>query len=104
MVREFSWRNELQASGSQMARNHRRLRGQPIGSWLHTRFIQRVVRDDLPSTLAQHDLPNDTDILRTLARHNRVQVGDAGVFPCAGVYAVIAVPGIVRTGDPVVIT
>lgn len=72
----------------------------------HAARIQVALPDPrcVMTTLAQHDLPNDTDILRTLARHNRVQVGDAGVFPCAGVYAVIAAPGIVRTGDAVVLT
>lgn len=53
------------------------------------------------TTLAQDDLPQDTDVLRTLVRHNRMQVGDLGQFPCAGVYAVVAVPGTVRTGDNV---
>ena len=55
------------------------------------------------TTLAQEDLPRDTDVLRTLVRHNRVQVGDAGQFPCAGVYAVVATPGTVRVGAPVVL-
>jgi len=53
------------------------------------------------TTLAQDDLPKDADILRTLARHNRVRVGDAGDFPCAGVYAVVAATGTVRTSDRV---
>src|SRR5438046_4287440 len=52
------------------------------------------------TTLAQDDLPNDPEILRTLARHNWLQVG-AGQLPCAGVYAVVMVPGTVRAGDPV---
>lgn len=56
------------------------------------------------TTLAQDDLPKDTDILRTLARHNRIQVGDIGRFPCAGVYAVIGSPGPVQTGDRVELT
>lgn len=55
-------------------------------------------------TLAQGDLPQDTDVLRTLVRHNRVQVGDLGQFPCAGVYAVVAEPGTVRIGDGVVLS
>ena len=50
---------------------------------------------------AQGDLPNDTDILRTLTRHNRIRVGEAGLFPCAGVYAVVVTPGMVRAGDGV---
>jgi uncharacterized protein len=53
------------------------------------------------TTLAQEDLPQDTDVLRTLVHHNRMQVGDLGQFPCAGVYAVVAAPGTVRTGDHV---
>jgi hypothetical protein len=55
------------------------------------------------TTLAQEDLPQDTDVLRTLVRHNRMQVGDLGQFPCAGVYAVIAAPGTARTGDDVTV-
>lgn len=51
------------------------------------------------TTLAQDELPKDSDILRTLARYNRVQVGDAGQFPCAGVYAVVEAPGTVRLND-----
>ncbi|HKZ77420.1 MAG TPA: MOSC N-terminal beta barrel domain-containing protein [Pyrinomonadaceae bacterium] len=53
------------------------------------------------TTLAQDELPKDTEILRTLARHNRLQVGDAGQFPCAGVYAVVEAPGIMRRRDAV---
>ena len=60
----------------------------------------RLSSDD---DLAQDDLPQDTDVLRTLVRHNRVQVGDLGQFPCAGVYAVVAAPGTVRTGDHVTV-
>lgn len=51
------------------------------------------------TTLALEDLPRDNDILRTLVKHNRIQVGGAGLFPCAGVYAVIGVPGTVSLGD-----
>jgi hypothetical protein len=49
--------------------------------------------------LAQEELPKDTEVLRTLTRHNRVQAGTAGLFPCAGVYAVVEAPGTVRVGD-----
>ena len=55
------------------------------------------------TTLAQEDLPKDIEVLRTLTRHNRVQVGAAGLFPCAGVYAVVAVPGTLRVGDRIVL-
>ena len=56
------------------------------------------------TTLAQGELPRDTDVLRALVQHNRLQVGDAGRFPCAGVYAVVQAPGAVRTGDRVSLT
>lgn len=56
------------------------------------------------TTLAQDELPKDTDVLRTLTRHNRIQVGGAGLFPCAGVYAVVEAPGTLRTGDRVALT
>ena len=55
------------------------------------------------TTLAQDDLPQDTGILRALVQHNRLQVGDLGNYPCAGVYAVVAGAGTVRIGDRVVI-
>ena len=55
------------------------------------------------TTLAQDGLPQDTDVLRTLVRHNRGQVGDLGQYPCAGVYAVVVAPGTVRIGDRVVL-
>ena len=53
------------------------------------------------TTLAQDDLPSDPEILRALVQHNTLQVGDAGRFPCAGVYAVVAAGGTLRMGDPV---
>ena len=53
------------------------------------------------TTLAQDELPRDTDVLRALVRHNRIQVGDAGLFPCVGVYAVVRASGTLRTGDNV---
>jgi uncharacterized protein YcbX len=55
------------------------------------------------TTLAQGDLPKDTDVLRALVRHNKRQVGSLGQFPCAGVYGVVSVGGTVRTGDRVVL-
>ncbi len=55
------------------------------------------------TTLAQDDLPRDTEILRTLTLHNKVQVGAGGEFPCAGIYAVVEAGGSVQTGDHVVL-
>jgi uncharacterized protein YcbX len=54
------------------------------------------------TTLAQNELPNDADVLRTLTRHNRIQLGGAGRFPCAGAYAVVETAGVMRPDDRVV--
>jgi MOSC domain-containing protein len=51
------------------------------------------------TTLAQEDLPVDSGVLRALVEHNRLQVADARQLPCAGVYAVVAESGMIRTGD-----
>jgi uncharacterized protein YcbX len=53
------------------------------------------------TTLAQDELSNDVDILRTLVQHNKIEVPGAGLFPCAGVYAVSQASGSLRTGDSV---
>jgi uncharacterized protein YcbX len=53
------------------------------------------------TTVAQDDLPQDAGVLRALVQHNRVYVPGIGKAPCAGVYAVIAAPGTIRTGDSV---
>lgn len=55
------------------------------------------------TTLAQGDLPRDINVLRTLARYNRIDVGDDGLFPCAGVYAVVVTRGQIRRDDQVVL-
>ena len=52
------------------------------------------------TTRAQEDLPEDTEILRTLVRHNRLDVA-GGLYPCAGVYAVVEAAGPIRAGDSV---
>lgn len=53
------------------------------------------------TTLAQGELPKDPEILKGLARHNRIQVGNFGEYPCAGVYAIVTAPGTIREGDSV---
>ena len=55
------------------------------------------------TTLAQDDLPSDPEILRALVQYNKLQIGDTGQFPCAGVYAVVAAGGTLRIGDAVVV-
>jgi MOSC domain-containing protein len=53
------------------------------------------------TTAAQPGLPHDPAILRSLAKHNRLDVAGGGLYPCAGAYAVTVAGGTVRTADPV---
>ena len=53
------------------------------------------------TTLAQRDLPKDTGLLRTIARHNRIEIAGLGHWACAGAYADVSAPGSVRVGEPV---
>jgi uncharacterized protein YcbX len=53
----------------------------------------------MPS-LAQEDLPRDPEVLKALARHNRLDVGGA-LYPCAGVYAIAQATGAVRKDEHV---
>ena len=55
------------------------------------------------TTMPQGELPKDTEVLRTLVRHNRIDVA-GGLYPCAGVYATVAVAGTLRAGDPAVLS
>lgn len=55
------------------------------------------------TTLAQPDLAQETDVLRTLARHNRVEIAPGVRFPCAGVYAAVTARGRIAVGDSVVL-
>ena len=56
------------------------------------------------TTLAQADLPQEHGVLRTLVRHNRIQVGPGGQYPCAGVYAAVTAGGRIAVGDAVRLT
>ena len=114
---------QLSAVRPQSRFDHRRFRMNAIISTKEAGFLENkwvgrklaigdavrlgVARPDarcVMTTLAQDDLPKDTDVLRTLTRHNRVQVGEAGEFPCAGVYAVVENPGKMRVGDRVALS
>jgi len=50
--------------------------------------------------LPQEDLPRDPQVLKALARHNRIDVAGA-MYPCAGVYAVAEATGTIRRDDSV---
>ena len=54
------------------------------------------------TTMAQGDLPEDRNTLRTVAKNNRIQIDKpevAGKWACAGVYADVAAGGEVAVGD-----
>ena len=53
------------------------------------------------TTVAQEGLERDPQVLKALAQHNRLDFAGAGLYPCAGVYAVVASSGTIRTADPV---
>jgi uncharacterized protein YcbX len=55
------------------------------------------------TTVAQGDLPRDLEVLRTLARHNRIETPGLGAFACLGIYAEVTAPGAVAVGDPLIL-
>jgi uncharacterized protein YcbX len=50
------------------------------------------------TTLAQGDLPRDPDTLRTIAKHNRVEIPGLGTWACAGAYADVTTGGELAVG------
>jgi uncharacterized protein YcbX len=71
-----------------------------IGAEVRLKVIMPDPRCVMP-TLAQEDLPKDKQILKTLVRHNRLDVAEGALYPCAGVYAVAESTGTIRRGDRV---
>jgi uncharacterized protein len=51
------------------------------------------------TTLAQGDLPRDADTLRTIAKHNRVEIPGLGRWACAGAYADVTTAGELAVGE-----
>jgi uncharacterized protein len=56
------------------------------------------------TTVAQEGLDKDPQVLKALAKHNRLDVAGGGLYPCAGVYAIVASKGAIRKGDPVTLS
>jgi len=56
------------------------------------------------TTLAQGDLPADREVLRTIARHNSVNLGAGASYPCVGVYADVVSEGNICADDPVTVS
>jgi MOSC domain-containing protein len=53
------------------------------------------------TTLPRVDLPLDPAVLRTVAQLNKLNLGDFGDLPCAGVYADVITPGRIRRHEAV---
>ena len=51
------------------------------------------------TTLAQGDLPRDPATLRTIAKHNRVEIPGLGTWACAGAYADVTGSGELTVGE-----
>jgi uncharacterized protein YcbX len=64
-----------------------------------------VLRLGLPAprcaipTLAQPDLPHDNDVIRTIARHNRINLPGLSPAACVGCYADVIRGGVIHVGD-----
>lgn len=71
-----------------------------IGPELVIRVVLPTPRCAIP-TLAQGALRADPQALRVAARLNTRPVEGFGDLPCAGLYAAVAQPGRIRTGDAV---
>jgi hypothetical protein len=70
-----------------------------VGPDLVIRVIARTPRCAIP-TLEHGGLPRDTEALRVPAARNRISAMDGfAPQPCAGVYAQVLRPGLVRLGD-----
>ncbi|MFB4281131.1 MULTISPECIES: MOSC domain-containing protein [unclassified Nonomuraea] len=78
-------------------------RGLRVGDDVLLQVIVATPRCAVP-TLAHGSLGRDADALRTVSRHNRVPVFDLEPQACAGVYARVVRPGLVRKGDQVRLT
>jgi len=73
-----------------------------FGTALQTMVLLPTMRC-IMTTLAQGDLPRDNEVLRTVSRHNRIELPGLGTWSCVGAYAAVAEPGTVHVGDEVTI-
>ena len=71
-----------------------------IGDAVRLRISDPTPRCSVP-TIAQKDLDNDPNVLRTIMEHNTLPVPmlDDEPLPCAGVYAFVVRGGLVKPGD-----
>jgi uncharacterized protein len=73
-----------------------------IGDELALERITPAARCTMTS-VEQPGLPADDRILRAIAREHRVTFPTVGTLPCAGVFAEVATPGVVRIADEITV-
>jgi hypothetical protein len=71
-----------------------------IGREVRLEVFLPTPRCAIPTLAHGHD-PGNPQVLRVLARANRIPAADFGVRTCAGVYARVVSPGRIRAGDEV---
>jgi hypothetical protein len=81
----------VEAPGAEFLENHWIGRTVAVGDAVRLRIDKPCARC-IMTTLPQGELPHDTGILRTAARHNGADVG---------VLASVVIPGHIRRGDPI---
>ncbi|MEY4563528.1 MAG: hypothetical protein RLZZ618_2805 [Pseudomonadota bacterium] len=73
-----------------------------VGPALAMRMLMPTMRC-IMVTMAQPHLPSDPQILKALVKANRVDIPEAGKFPCIGVYGSLSrklsAGGVVKVGD-----
>jgi uncharacterized protein YcbX len=72
-----------------------------VGSTVRLRVFAPTPRCLVPTLAHAPDLGRAPELLRALARANRVSVLDLGRFACAGVYATVVAGGVIRLGDTI---
>jgi MOSC domain-containing protein len=79
-----------------------------VGRTLTIGEVQLAVSMTVPrcvmTTLAQEDVPADRAVLRTITKHNAIDPGIGGAYPCVGIYADVLREGEIRTGDSVAVS
>ena len=92
----------IEANSAPFAENEWSGAGIRFGTTLTASVLIPTMRC-IMTTLAQGDLPRDNEVLRTVTRHNRVEIPGLGTWSCVGGYAAVTTPGRVELGDEVVV-
>ena len=100
-VRRYRPNVVLADTGSGFVENDWPGREMTLGDDVRVAFTFQTMRCVM-TTMAQGDLPDDRNTLRTVAKNNRIMIEKpevAGKWACAGVYADVSAGGEVAVGD-----